>query len=223
MMSADLSKDWNAYLRWLGNPSYTDREYLRFLIHGSVLEVGCGVGAFCRWCAEELGLNIVGLDPSSEAIQRAEQAIPSAKFVVGYAEGLPFSAHTFDTVVSLEVVEHLPQPEKFFQEAKRVLKEGGTLIVQTPQYPLKRFYDFLHWIRRTKKNLADDPTHISPFTLRALQQMAEEAGFVVEALVGRNILGENKISSLARWKRTKLGRHFSQKIILVAHAGPSSV
>jgi len=54
---------------------------------------------------------------------------PTIKIVVGDAEDLPFEDEYFDVVVATFVVVHLSDPKKFFDEAYRVLKNGGQLLI----------------------------------------------------------------------------------------------
>jgi SAM-dependent methyltransferase len=50
------------------------------------------------------------------------------------AFALPFGDHTFDCVISSEVIEHIPFDEVLFTEMKRVLRPGGMLVIGTPDY-----------------------------------------------------------------------------------------
>ena len=49
--------------------------------------------------------------------------------VIGDAENLPFPDMVFDMVMATFVIVHLKDPGRFFDEARRILKEGGKLIV----------------------------------------------------------------------------------------------
>jgi SAM-dependent methyltransferase len=49
------------------------------------------------------------------------------------ALALPFPAASFDTVLCNEVLEHVPEPQRLFAEAARVLRPGGALVLSTPQ------------------------------------------------------------------------------------------
>ena len=48
--------------------------------------------------------------------------------------GLPYADARFDTVVSMDVIEHVPEPVPWLREALRVLKPGGLLFLTTPNY-----------------------------------------------------------------------------------------
>ena len=47
------------------------------------------------------------------------------------AQNLPFDDNSFDVVMLYEAIYYLPEPEKFVNEAKRILKDGGVLIICT--------------------------------------------------------------------------------------------
>lgn len=101
-----------------------------------VLDIGCGYG----WC--ELNFlargakTVTGTEIADQDLSTAKENIvdPRANFLVGSALSLPFPDKSFDTVVCWEVVEHLPKGSEniFFQEAKRVLRDGGSFYLSTP-------------------------------------------------------------------------------------------
>ncbi len=212
----DLATDWDEYLKTRRINAYTDREFIAPFLNGDLLEVGCGFGDFGHWCALEHACHVTGIDPSGEAIEYAKKMYPEQQWDIGSAEKLPYPDNTFDVVLSLEVIEHVIDPLLFLTEAFRALRAGGVLIVQTPNYPVKRFYDFVYWLLRRKEFLNDDPTHISPMSSFQLYSFAQRAGFDVIHCIGRNILGELHVSVLKKWKRLFFGKCFAQKTILIA-------
>lgn len=66
--------------------------------------------------------------------------------VVADAQSMPFAEGSFDNVVMMDVLHHLPHPAQFLIEAMRVLKSGGRLVMVEPAItPLSwPFYHFLH-------------------------------------------------------------------------------
>ncbi len=101
----------------------------------SFLEVGCNWG---RWCvaATRRGYRATGVDPSLKGIQAArrvaEQLGVDAQYVVADARHLPFTDASFDVVFSYSVFQHFSKPDAVasFDELARVLKPGGTSLIQ---------------------------------------------------------------------------------------------
>jgi ubiquinone/menaquinone biosynthesis C-methylase UbiE len=102
----------------------------------SVLEAGCGRGAFARYLAER-GARVTAVDISPAAAEMTRAALaPFSDCTASAAsiEALPFSDGTFDLVVSLDTLEHVFQPKRAVAELVRVLRPGGTVIVTTSNY-----------------------------------------------------------------------------------------
>ena len=84
-----------------------------------VLDVGSGEGAH-----QDLVLDYTGLDISSTAARFYHKP-----FVVGSATELPFPDNSFDAVWTVNVLEHVPQPEKALSEMRRVIRPNGCLFI----------------------------------------------------------------------------------------------
>lgn len=96
-----------------------------------VLDVGCGTGYGSAILAD--GAHVFGIDNDHEAIKFARKKFGAkANFQLGEATKLKFRNKEFDLVCAFEVIEHLKDPDKFLEEAKRVLQGGGKLILSTP-------------------------------------------------------------------------------------------
>ncbi len=106
----------------------------QYAIHKVVLDAGCGAGQGAAYLAQNGALYVVGIDISPEAIAYARALFPmdNLSFVVMDALRLGFSDCTFDVVTSIEVIEHLPKPEQYISEIRRVLKDQGVLVLSTP-------------------------------------------------------------------------------------------
>lgn len=105
-----------------------------------VLDVGCGKGRFARVMIEK-GASIFGIDLSSNML-RSTRSLTGGHFVQASVTALPFADESFDVVYAVEVMEHLPSPERAIKEMSRTLKKGGNLlIVDRNRYSLsqKRF------------------------------------------------------------------------------------
>lgn len=105
------------------------------LSRGRVLDAACGVGYGAEIvCAEARVKTYTGLDQSDEALKTATRdfAASNRTFVQGDVYSLPFADGSFDTVISLETLEHLDRPEVAMAEFKRVLAPGGVLLGSVP-------------------------------------------------------------------------------------------
>ena len=94
-----------------------------------ILDVGGGDGLIGEhlWKMEN---NIATIDLPTVSEQSHKREFLSA--VTGDAEELPFKPTSFDVVLASEIVEHLWDPNSFLDDAYKILKTGGHLIVSTP-------------------------------------------------------------------------------------------
>jgi SAM-dependent methyltransferase len=98
-----------------------------------VLDAGCGVGYGAEMIARAGASRVVGVDLAPEAIATASERVGEvADFQVGDLQDLPFAEGSFDLVVCFEVLEHLEDPEPAITALKGVLRDGGLLIVSSP-------------------------------------------------------------------------------------------
>lgn len=99
----------------------------------NILDAGCGPGKFInclrRWFPNA---NISGLDMSKELLDYASQRTERITWLKGSAEQIPLDDNFLDVLSCLQVIEHLKHPEAFLNEANRVLRPDGLLLMATP-------------------------------------------------------------------------------------------
>ena len=96
-----------------------------------VLDVGCGAGDLAGEIAKRYQSETYGIDINKIAINKAKKI--GIKAVIGdLDEGLPYQKSFFDVVIAAEIIEHLINPDHFLKETLRVLKDGGYLVITTP-------------------------------------------------------------------------------------------
>lgn len=78
----------------------------------SVLDLGCGCGVPVSRSLAEAGYQVTGVDISDVQIERARRLVPTGTFIRADAATLDFAHCSFDAVVSLYALFHLPQPEQ---------------------------------------------------------------------------------------------------------------
>lgn len=93
----------------------------------SVLDLGCGLGGYSKVLAEA-GLDVQALDVVPEYVERARSIGVDAEAYDG--ERVPLADGSVDTVILLEVVEHLDDPGRLLREARRVARRN--VLVTTP-------------------------------------------------------------------------------------------
>ncbi|HZI97828.1 MAG TPA: class I SAM-dependent methyltransferase [Actinomycetales bacterium] len=95
-------------------------------VSGVVADAGCGEGDGSRLLTSA-GCTVVGLDYDAGCLSRS--AAPGVRCNL---VALPLASGSVDTVVTLQVLEHLWTPVAFLAECVRVLRPGGRLVVTTP-------------------------------------------------------------------------------------------
>ncbi len=93
-----------------------------------VLDAGCGTGVYLKELAD-IGARPVGLDKDPKMLEAAKIKLPGVSFVKADLSEMPFKAGAFDRVVSVCALEFVTEPFSVFREFKRVLSQGGTLIL----------------------------------------------------------------------------------------------
>jgi len=102
----------------------------------TVLDLGSGAGFDCFLAANKVGPEgkVIGVDMTQEMIEKAKANAASSgyknvEFRLGEIEKLPVDDGTIDVIISNCVINLVPDKKKAFQEAFRVLREGGRLMV----------------------------------------------------------------------------------------------
>lgn len=117
----------------LVDPLLTGRRVAR------VLEAGCGTGYFSSLMQQERGWNVASMDISAEGLRHA-RTLGVELPVQGDVCSLPFATGSFDVVLSLDVLPHLPSGDErgAIRELARVAAPGGLVIIRAAALPLLR-------------------------------------------------------------------------------------
>ena len=101
----------------------------------TVLDIGCGVGVFTKLVKDTYPeCNVWGIDISDKAIEANKLKNPDITYLQGYIGRLDFlPEEKFDVIFCGETIEHLDEPSVLFNEAFKLLKKGGKLIITTPK------------------------------------------------------------------------------------------
>ena len=169
----------NRYLfRWV---DIRKRAVIRRVLAGGsrlrLLDLGCGQAAISAEFVRDHEVHGVDADSRTLAVAAARGVLTQ----VGTLEKTPFASGTFDAVVMIDSIEHVPSRERGFAEIRRLLKRDGALIAITPSYdsPLWNFAERVALLLSGRSSSG----HISPYTREALEYWLRENFEEVE--VGR--------------------------------------
>jgi 2-polyprenyl-6-hydroxyphenyl methylase / 3-demethylubiquinone-9 3-methyltransferase len=108
----------------------------------TLLDIGCGGGIVSEPLAR-LGAEVTGIDPAPENIAAAKAHAEGARVEVDYrvatVEDLAASGATYDAVLLLEVVEHVPDVPAFLKAVAPLVKSDGLLLLSTLNRTLKAY------------------------------------------------------------------------------------
>jgi len=124
-------------------------------LHGRLLDIGCGRKPYAPWLSE--AVEYIGVDVHAQ---------PGGPDVCGLAWQLPFADASMDAALCTQVLEHVPVPATVLNEAARMLRPGGFLVVSVPQA----------W------RLHEEPYDFFRFTRYGLAHLLAEAGLEVVSI-----------------------------------------
>ena len=135
----------------LERKAFIGKHFNRFEEKSHFCDLGFGPGVLTAVILrQDLSWRIDGVDISKDCLHHAQRLLERKRVLdrselsVGDIRSLPYSDDTFDVVIAVEVLEHIPDPEIGLLETMRVLKPGGYAITALPvQLPLlMHLYDF---------------------------------------------------------------------------------
>jgi SAM-dependent methyltransferase len=158
----------------------------RYARSGRLLDVACGVGYGTRFLtdrAEQLTAAL-GVELCKDAVAYANDRYANDRTGFLACDAMQFEdAEGFDTIVSIETIEHLPDPEGFVERLVGLLRPGGHLVGSVPITPsvdanphhLHDFSDrsFRRLVGRHGLEVLDDLVQDQPFGLRAVMTRSE--------------------------------------------------
>lgn len=116
--------------------------------YGTVLDVACGIGYGSTIIGKNPNVKkYIGVDISADAIDKANSNYRSdiCTFQVGSAYDLSFVENeSIDTLITIETIEHLEQPDSAMKEFSRVLKKDGILLGSVPTCELDEHHEKYH-------------------------------------------------------------------------------
>ncbi|MBF0143484.1 MAG: class I SAM-dependent methyltransferase [Magnetococcales bacterium] len=132
----DLTRDGSRIVRWVHDSGHRllESPFGRDVHFGRVLEVGAGTGqhlSFVRHRFDTYLMTDINADLLAQA-GRKHEGTPGVRFEVRDATDLGYEEASFDRVISVYNLEHLPFPHRVIEGWRRLLRPGGTLSIAFP-------------------------------------------------------------------------------------------
>jgi len=135
----------------LERKAFIHKHFSGFKEKSHFCDLGFGPGVLTAFILQQdTSWQVDGVDISKDCFHHAQRLLEKKKVLarselsVGDVRSLPYPDDTFDVVIAVEVLEHIPNPEAGLAEAMRVLKPGGYAMTALPvQLPMwMHLYDF---------------------------------------------------------------------------------
>lgn len=137
-----------------------------------ILEIGSGTGALLHGLRQRK-LRAQGVELREAFIEQARAWYGEVPITHVTGLALPFRDRSFDVVMSFDVFEHIPDSDAHLREVARVLKPGGSYVLQTPNRWMNVIFETIRWRSFT----AWREEHCSLHTLAELDARLRRHGF----------------------------------------------
>ena len=175
-----------AYLRDMVDQHWQcDEQALRPLAGKTALDVGCGAGLLAEPLAR-LGAEVTAIDAAAELIDAAKAHAAGQRLGIDYRHAaVEEMSGTFDLVTSMEVIEHVAEPQAFLAALAARLAPGGLLVLSTPNRTARSRVLMItlgEGLGRIPKGTHDHGKFITPEEMTAMMAAAGLAVIDVEGI-----------------------------------------
>ncbi|MFU8820506.1 MAG: class I SAM-dependent methyltransferase [Gammaproteobacteria bacterium] len=166
----------------------------------TILDIGCGDGLLLYQFRNRYR-ELIGYEYSTDRLNQARRNLSDCNFAgfAGSAESMEgIASESIDRIVSADTIEHIPDVYAAASEMYRVLKPGGSLVINTPNIAFikKRLLLLIGRFPSTSQpneglgsDVLFDGGHLHYFTFRSLSFLLERAGFSVNGRMGYGQFG----------------------------------
>lgn len=170
--------------------SKTDVDRLQLVVEGfpkggRLLDFGGGAGSTAA-AANHLGFSSTVVEGSRKAVERGIKYHPNIEWICNTEIPSFISDNSYDVITMFHVLEHLTEPTKLLLQAHRILKSGGFLLIEVPNWgSLERHLKGMNWLY-----VIDH--HVNYFSKRTLDKLVEPLGFERQAVQYRRTFAINE-------------------------------
>ena len=144
-----------------------------------LLDLGCGTGKFALPLAEQLGVSVIGVDPSQKMLQEAARHSRSrhVTYREGSAEAIPLGAHVAALIFMSNAIHHVTSLDEALREMWRVLQPQGVVFIRNYSLENLQSLPYLHFFpeagRISRTMLWPRSTLVEHFTARGFVQLSQ--------------------------------------------------
>jgi len=176
--------NWQKYQNKNPLQRYLIRRFLETIVEmasrvkaDTILDVGCAEGFVIQRLQEtNSSLRIWGIDIDEEALRRGINLGLKSAVQLMDAHHLGLASESFDLILCLEVLEHLPEPRQALAEMKRVTRRY--VLLSVPHEPFFRAINFLRG--KHIQRWGNDPEHLHCWTEPAFKRLVAEQFRILE-------------------------------------------
>jgi 2-polyprenyl-3-methyl-5-hydroxy-6-metoxy-1,4-benzoquinol methylase len=203
----NLEKPNSALPGWLVKLFPTEKAELDFRIlgleaneGGKLLDIGCGNGHLIKRLSN-MGWDVEGMDFDPVAVEYCKSQGLNARS--GNFFDMNYPSNYYDAVTMSHVIEHVPDPAKTLKEVYRILKPGGTLVMETPNSDSWIYNDIMQeeWLH------LHPPAHIIIFNSENMKTLVESVNFEIKKL-NTNVRNDAWTYSIGRLWKTDINKTF---------------
>jgi 2-polyprenyl-3-methyl-5-hydroxy-6-metoxy-1,4-benzoquinol methylase len=201
----------------------------KFLVKptGKVLDVGCGLGFFVKTVNHiKPDWEAVGYEMSKSAVNYAKTKNNLSNIHAGMVQESGIPEGSIDVITLWDVIEHIPKPHPLLSYLQTLLKPGGILFIQTPNFPIQLIKARLKVLKsgmREGIHYLEAKDHINDYSRQTLTKLALDTGYqapeyhilypIVSVSGGSGNWG--KIGKVGFYRLTKFIYKFSLKSIFL--------
>lgn len=173
---------------------------------GRMLDIGAATGFFLD-LARKRGWESVGVEPSDHAASLGRGKGIDVR--TGTLDTFEAPDHSFDVITLWDVIEHVPDPRETLRQARRLLRPGGIIAINTPDA------DSL-WARvmGMQWHLVVPPEHLHLFGTRSLHRMLAETEFdcLMTSKIGKTFTVQYVFHTLAHWQKLGIWQTLAEQL-----------
>lgn len=155
-----------------------------YILHekGSLLDVGCGLGYFVKAVLDaKPSWEVIGYEISEKAVSFARKQNQLTEIHSGLVQDSSLPKNHFDIITLWDVIEHIPKPHFLLEYLFSLLKPGGVLFLQTPNFPIQLAKAKIKVLIKGMKpdgHYLEAKDHVNNYKMATLAELGRQCGYL---------------------------------------------